>query len=151
MVGLLSDTHGLLRPEALAALKGAAHLVHAGDVGTPELLAALRALAPVTAVRGNTDAAPWARDLPTETLVEVRGVWIAVVHDLSTLRLDPRAAGASAVVFGHSHRPLVEDRGGILYVNPGAAGPRRFGFPVSVGRLRIAGGRAVGEIAPLAV
>lgn len=141
----------MLRPEVTEALRGSNHIIHAGDVGDPGVLAALGALAPVTAVRGNTDAASWARDLPAETLLEVGGVWIAVVHDLATLRLDPRAAGVAAVVFGHSHRSCLEDRGGILYINPGAAGPRRFNLPVSAGRLRIAGGSVQGEILPLPV
>jgi putative phosphoesterase len=115
------------------------------------VLAALGTLAPVIAVRGNTDSAPWARDLPLQAVIEVGGLHLCVVHDLAQLDLDPKAAGVAAVVFGHSHRPQLEERGGVLYINPGSAGPRRFTLPVSVARLRITGGRIEGEIVRLAV
>lgn len=145
VVGVISDTHGLLRPEALAALRGCDRIVHAGDVGAPEVLAALRALAPVTAVRGNNDRGAWAGALAESEAVEVAGRWLYVLHDLHALDLDPAAAGFAAVIAGHSHRPLIEERRGVLFVNPGSAGPRRFTLPVAVARLRIGGGRVEGE------
>lgn len=145
VVGVISDTHGLLRPEALAALRGCDRIVHAGDVGAPEVLAALRALAPVTAVRGNNDRGAWAGTLAESEAVEVAGRWLYVLHDLHALDLDPAAAGFAAVIAGHSHRPLIEERKGVLFVNPGSAGPRRFTLPVAVARLRIGGGRIEGE------
>lgn len=135
-VGLISDTHGLLRPEALRFLRGAEHIIHAGDIGTPEILEELRALAPVTAVRGNNDGAPWARAVPDSANVQIDGVTIHVLHDVSELRLEP---GVRVVVSGHSHKPRVKERDGVLYVNPGSAGPRRFTLPVAVGELRISG------------
>lgn len=133
-VGLISDTHGLLRPEAVKFLRGADHIVHAGDIGTPEILEQLRELAPLTAVRGNNDTGRWARAVPAVANLQVDGVAIHVVHDLADLR-----ARARVVISGHSHKPKVEERGGVLYVNPGSAGPRRFTLPVAVGELRIAG------------
>lgn len=132
-IGLISDTHGLVRPEAVAALEGVDRIVHAGDVGTPEVLAALRALAPVSVVRGNNDTGAWARALPTDEVVEAGGGLLYVLHDLAELALDPVAAGFHVVVSGHSHRPAVSQRDGVLYVNPGSAGPRRFRLPVAVG------------------
>lgn len=145
-LGLISDTHGLLRPEALAALHGVRHLVHAGDIGSPEVLEALGRLAPVTAVRGNNDREPWARRLPDTEAVEVEGVWLYVLHDLRSLDLDPRAAGFDVVVSGHSHVPGVEERDGVLYVNPGSAGPRRFRLPVTVALLTLDPGRLTAEV-----
>lgn len=142
-VGLISDTHGLLRPQAVEALRGADHILHAGDLGDPRILEALRALAPVTAVRGNTDRAP---DLPLRQLVELGGLSFYLLHDLAHLDLEPRAAGVSVVVSGHSHKPLLEERGGVLWANPGSAGPRRFQLPVTVALLRISGGRVAGEL-----
>lgn len=134
-VGLISDTHGLLRPEALRYLRGAEHIIHAGDIGDPTILEALRELAPVTAVRGNNDRGAWARRLPFRRTVETESVSICVVHELADLK-----AGVSrVVVFGHSHKPLVEEREGVLYVNPGSAGSRRFRLPVALGELRISG------------
>jgi len=132
-VGLISDTHGLLRPEALAFLRGAEHIIHAGDIGTPEILEELRALAPVTAVRGNNDRGRFA---PKTANLQVEGVAIHVLHDVGELRLQP---GVRVVVSGHSHKPLVQERDGVLYVNPGSAGPRRFTLPIAVGELRISG------------
>jgi len=149
-VGVISDTHGLLRPEALAALRGSDLIVHAGDVGAPEVLAGLRAVAPVTAVRGNNDRGAWARALGDSEAVEVAGRWLYVLHDVHELDLDPAAAGFAAVIAGHSHRPLVEERRGVLFVNPGSAGPRRFTLPATVARLSISGGRASAEIIELA-
>ena len=135
--GLISDTHGLLRPEAVAALAGCAHIVHAGDVGDPAILRALARLAPVTAVRGNNDRGAWADALPETAVLSVGGVAIHVLHDLSALAIAPAAAGIRVVVSGHSHRPSVAEREGVLYVNPGSAGRRRFKLPVAVGDLTI--------------
>jgi putative phosphoesterase len=134
-VGLISDTHGLLRPEALVALRGSRRIVHAGDIGDPAILEALQRIAPVTAVRGNNDAGAWARNLPDSAVLETGGARIYVLHDLKALDLDPAAAGFKVVVAGHSHKPAQSRRGGVLYVNPGSAGPRRFSLPVSVGKL----------------
>jgi hypothetical protein len=138
-VGLISDTHGLLRPEALEALRGSRHIVHAGDIGDPAILEALSRLAPVTAVRGNNDTGPWARKLRDTATLEIGPARIYVLHDLKTLAIDPAGEGFRAVVSGHSHRPGEEWRGGVLYVNPGSAGPRRFRLPVSVGKLLLFG------------
>jgi putative phosphoesterase len=136
-VGLISDTHGLMRPQALEALSGVDHIVHAGDIGRPEVLAALGRLAPVTAVRGNVDREAWAGGLPETAELEAGGRRIYVLHVLDDLDLDPAAAGYAAVVFGHSHEPSVRERRGVLYVNPGSAGPRRFKLPVSVAILEL--------------
>jgi len=137
VVGIISDTHGLLRPEACAALAGSDLIVHAGDIGDPKVLAGLAEIAPVQAVRGNKDCGPWAEAIDTTAAIEVAGQWLYVLHDLHELDLDPRAAGFAAVITGHSHRPLIETRGGVLYVNPGSAGPRRFKLPIALARLRI--------------
>jgi putative phosphoesterase len=136
-VGLISDTHGLLRPEALQALRGSRYIVHAGDIGDPAILEALSRLAPVTAVRGNNDAGSWARGLPDSATLEAGRARIYVLHDVKSLDLDPAAEGYDAVVAGHSHRPAEVRRDGVLYVNPGSAGPRRFSLPASVGKLLI--------------
>lgn len=148
-VGVISDTHGLLRPEAVAALQGVDRIVHAGDIGSPDVLQALARIAPVTAVRGNNDREAWAREIPETEAIEVEGAWLYVLHDLGELDLDPRAAGFAAVISGHSHRPKQEERDGVLYFNPGSAGPRRFRLPVTVGRLTVEGARVAGEIAQL--
>jgi len=136
-VGLISDTHGLLRPEALAALKGSRHIIHAGDIGDPAVLEALARVAPVTAVRGNNDIGGWARNLNETEIVEIAARRIYVIHDLAQLKLDPAAARLDVVVAGHSHRPREERRGGVLYVNPGSAGPRRFKLPIAVATLAL--------------
>ncbi len=149
VVGLISDTHGLLRPEALAALGGCGLIVHAGDVGSPDVLDALRRLAPVVAVRGNVDRGVWADHLPAAEVVGVGSVRLYVLHDLATLDLDPAAAGFAAVVSGHSHRALSFERGGVLFVNPGSAGPRRFRQPVSLALARIRGDSVRVEIVVL--
>ena len=149
LIGVISDTHGLLRPEALKALRGVAHIIHAGDVGAPEILDQLAAIAPVTAVRGNIDKASWARRLAETEVVEFGGVSVYVLHDLGTLDLKPEAAGFRVVVSGHSHVPKQEIRGGVLYFNPGSAGPRRFKLPVTVGRLIVDAGMVCGEIIPI--
>ena len=138
-VGVISDTHGLLRPQAREALRGVDMIVHAGDVGSPEVLRDLEALAPVIAVRGNNDHGPWAEKLPLTNAFEIGGATLYAIHDVNELDLDPRGAGLSAVIAGHSHRPLAQERDGVLFFNPGSAGPRRFRLPISVGRLVIAG------------
>jgi putative phosphoesterase len=138
-VGLISDTHGLLRPEATALLRGSEFIVHAGDIGHAGILSELASLAPVTAVRGNNDKAPWSESIPETCVLQVGKVCIYVLHNLAKLELDPAAAGFQVVVSGHSHRPLVEERGGVLFVNPGSAGPRRFKLPIAVAHLDILG------------
>jgi uncharacterized protein len=146
IVGVISDTHGLLRPEAVAPLRGSDYIIHAGDVGDAEILKQLNAIAPLTAVRGNVDREPWARKLPETQVLEAGGISIYILHSVAELDLKPEAAGFAAVVSGHSHIPKQEVRNGVLYFNPGSAGPRRFKLPVSVGRLVIQGGRIRGEI-----
>jgi putative phosphoesterase len=148
-LGVISDTHGLLRPEAVAALTGVERIVHAGDIGDPEILRELGRLAPVSAVRGNNDRGGWAADIPETKVVEVGGVALYVLHDVHELDLDPRAAGFAAVIAGHSHQPRQEERDGVLYFNPGSAGPRRFRLPISVGRLTVAHGRVRGALVTL--
>lgn len=148
-IGVISDTHGLLRPEAVRALHGSDHIIHAGDVGTPEILEQLSQIATVTAVRGNVDKAPWARKLPQTEVVEIGGISIYIIHDLAQLDVKPEAAGFAAVISGHSHIPKQEVTNGILYFNPGSAGPRRFKLPVSIGRLIVDSGRVRGELVPL--
>ena len=148
-VGLISDTHGLMRPEALEALRGCGHIVHGGDIGKPEVLEALRQIAPVTAVRGNNDGAAWAEGIPETAVVEAGGARLYVIHDLAQLPIDPAAAGCAAVISGHSHKPLVREEGGVLYVNPGSAGPRRFKLPISVGLLSIRRGKVTARLIAL--
>jgi len=148
-IGLISDTHGLVREEALAALDGCRHIIHAGDIDTPDVLARLRRLAPVTVVRGNNDRGTWADSIPVFDVVEFGVVSVYVRHDVAELDIDPVAAGFRVMVFGHSHRPMVETREGILFVNPGSAGPRRFKLPVAVGELLIAGDRVDARIIEL--
>ena len=145
IIGVISDTHGLLRPEALKALRGSQHIIHAGDVGTMEILEELSAIAPLTAVRGNVDKGAWALKLPVTDVLEVGGISIYVLHDVTKLDLKPKAAGFAVVVSGHSHVPKQETRDGVLYFNPGSAGPRRFKLPVSVGRLIVENGKVRGE------
>jgi len=136
-VGVISDTHGLLRPEAVELLRGSEHIIHAGDIGSPEIIPALEKIAPVTAIRGNVDTQPWARRFAETEVVEVAGLHIYVIHDVNALDLNPRAAGFAAVISGHSHQPKQEMKDGVLYFNPGSAGPRRFSLPVSIGRLEL--------------
>jgi uncharacterized protein len=135
IIGVISDTHGLLRPAAMAALRGVEHIIHAGDVGAPKILEELSSIAPVTAIRGNIDKGAWARKLRETEVLEVGGISIYVLHDLAKLDLNPRAAGFHVVVSGHSHIPKQETRDGVLSFNPGSAGPRRFRLPISVGKL----------------
>jgi putative phosphoesterase len=150
-VGLISDTHGKLRPEALAALRGCETILHAGDIGRPEVLDGLRTLTPhVVAVRGNVDG-EWAKGLPELTEVEIAGRRILVLHELKQLDIEPRAAGIDVVVSGHSHRPRIERRDGVLYVNPGSAGPRRFRLPVALARLEVSSTRLEAAIVELLV
>ena len=146
---MISDTHGLLRPEALSALEGCSLIIHAGDVGSPDILEQLRAIAPTTAVRGNVDTAAWAMSLPLTEVVHVADVHLYVLHDLAALDLDPKAAGFAAVISGHTHRPAADVRHGVLYLNPGSAGPRRFKLPITLARLEIAGARLSHEIVEL--
>jgi putative phosphoesterase len=138
-VGVLSDTHGLLRPEARAFLLGCDHIIHGGDVGTAQVLEDIAAIAPLTAVRGNNDTGPWARKLRETELIRLGGVFAYVIHDLAQLDVDPQAARVSVIVSGHSHVPKIEQRAGILFVNPGSCGPRRFRLPISVAELTIGG------------
>lgn len=138
-MGVISDTHGLLRPEAIEALKGSDLIVHAGDVGSADILTQLRGIAPTFAVRGNVDSGAWANSLPMTEIVEVGQLNLYVLHDLATLDLNPRAAGFAAVIYGHSHRPDAQTRGGVLYLNPGSIGPRRFTLPIAMARLRVVG------------
>jgi len=135
VVGVISDTHGLLRPEGLEALRGSERIIHAGDVGDPAILDQLRTIAPVTAVRGNIDKGAWAHKLPETAVIEIGRVSIYVLHDLSQLDLKPEAAGFQVVISGHSHVPKQETRAGVLYFNPGSAGPKRFKLPITVGKL----------------
>jgi putative phosphoesterase len=148
---VISYTHGLLRPEAVAALHGVERIVHAGDIGSPEVLAALQRIAPVAAVRGNNDRERWAAAIPETEVVEIGGVSLYVVHDLHELDLDPRAAGFAAVIAGHSHQPRLAECDGVLYLNPGSAGPRRFTLPVSLARLTVEGRRVRAELLPLEI
>lgn len=138
-VGIISDTHGLLRPEATAFLRGSDFILHAGDIGDASVLAALAAVAPVTAVRGNNDKGKWAEAVPQFGVLQAGELLMYVLHDLSDLDVDPEAAGFRVVVSGHSHRPSIEERGRVLYVNPGSAGPRRFRLPIAVAELQIVG------------
>jgi hypothetical protein len=151
LVGIISDTHGLLRPEAVAALQGTDLIIHAGDVGAPDVIDALRNLAPTFVVRGNVDKAHWADAFPITANVEVGGFLFHVLHDISQLDLDPAAAGYAAVVYGHSHRPSIDMREGVLFLNPGSAGPRRFKLPVSIARIRVSGQQLRPEIVGLKV
>lgn len=148
-VGLISDTHGLLRPDALAFLAGSDFIVHGGDICDPRILEELAALAPLTAVRGNNDRGAWAERLPETEYLRVGDVLIHALHDLSQLDIDPEAAGVGVVISGHSHQPLVQHRDGVLYVNPGSAGPRRFRLPIAVGELWVHGTEATARIVEL--
>jgi hypothetical protein len=150
-IGVISDTHGLLRPEAVAALRGSQLIVHAGDVGRPEVLEGLRALAPTVAVRGNIDTQEWAATLPATEVVEAGKLLFWLLHDIAELDLDPAAAQFAAVIFGHSHKLSIEWRDGILFLNPGSAGPRRFRLPVTIARLEVSGAAVRPEIFELDV
>jgi uncharacterized protein len=151
LLGVISDTHGLMRPEAIVALRGVDLVIHAGDVGKPDVLDRLREVAPAYAVRGNVDDGAWADRLPATDIVEVGECLFYVVHNIADLDLDPPTAGFAAVVFGHSHQPSIDVRDGVLHLNPGAAGPRRFTLPVTLARVRVEGREVVPEIVELAV
>lgn len=151
IIGVVSDTHGLLRTEAVEALRGSDAIIHAGDVGDASILEILRGVAQVTVVRGNVDRAADVRDLPETAVLEAGGLSIYVLHDLAQLDLDPKAAGFAVVVSGHTHQPVVRKRDGVLYLNPGSAGPKRFRLPVSVAELRIENARASARIVELEV
>jgi len=149
-VGLISDTHGLLRPSALQFLQGCDHILHGGDIGKPQILETLASLAPVLAVRGNNDTADWAQDLPETAQIRLGGLAIHLIHDLAQLSIDPAATPVDVVVSGHSHKPGETRRDGVLYVNPGSCGPRRFRLPISMAELRIEDGRASAHFVHLA-
>ncbi len=149
LIGVISDTHGLLRPEAMESLRGSKHIIHAGDIGDPAILDQLCEVAPVTAVRGNVDREPWARNIPNTEVLEIDGLSIYVLHILDNLDLKPAPAGISAVIYGHSHIPKQETRDGVLYFNPGSAGPRRFQLPVTVGKLVVQNAKIRGELVQL--
>jgi uncharacterized protein len=151
MIGIISDTHGLLRPEAIAALHGVDHILHAGDVGDPFILEALRGIAPVTAIRGNIDEHGPCSHLPATEVITLEGHTFYMLHDRQALDLNPAAAGFSAVISGHSHRPLIEWRQGVLFMNPGSAGPRRFSLPISLGLLAIHSGALQPQLVTLPV
>jgi putative phosphoesterase len=149
LIGIISDTHGLLRPEALAALEGSDYIIHAGDIGDPMILNKLAEIGPLTAIRGNVDREAWARKMPATNVLEAGGISIYVLHNLEDLDVNPEAAGFAVVISGHSHVPKQEKRNGVLYFNPGSAGPRRFRLPVSIGRLTVKGGKVAPEILQL--
>lgn len=148
-VALLSDTHGLMRAEARAFAVGCDYIIHGGDIGSAEILDELAAMAPLIAVRGNNDRQLWAAHLPETEMIRVGGAFVYVIHDLSQLDIEPRTAGVQVIVSGHSHKPLVEKRDGILYVNPGSCGPRRFKLPISVGELIVEGTQVSARIVEL--
>ena len=145
-IGVISDTHGLLRPEALTALRGSDFIIHAGDIGDPAILKKLAKIAPLTAIRGNIDRDLWTRKIPATNVLEAGGVSIYILHNLNELDLKPEAAGFAVVVYGHSHAARHETKNGVLYFNPGSAGPRRFRLPVTIGRLTVKEGKVLGEV-----
>jgi uncharacterized protein len=151
VIGLISDTHGLIRPEALEALQHVDLIIHAGDIGKPEVIAALKAIAPVLAIKGNNDIGAWAKPLPDTRLVKSGNTRLFVIHNLSELDCDPVARGYQVILSGHSHKPSVSTRDGILFVNPGSAGPRRFKLPIAVGKLFIQNNQVNAEIIELPV
>jgi hypothetical protein len=151
IIGVISDTHGLLRPEAQTALRGSEHILHAGDIGAPEIIPALEKIAPITAIRGNVDREPWTKRFPETEAIELAGMHFYILHDLNALDLDPQAAGFAAVISGHSHQPKQEFKNGVLYFNPGSAGPKRFKLPVTVGRLEIIDRKVSSKIIDLAL
>ena len=151
IIGVISDTHGLIRPQAVAALAGSDLIIHAGDVGKPEVLERLGELAPTFGVRGNIDIDSWAARLPMTQRVVAGGLALVVLHEIAQLDVDPASAGFAAVVFGHSHRPLIETRDGVLFLNPGSAGPRRFRLPITIARIRVSDRQMRPEIVELRV
>ena len=151
LIGVISDTHGLVRPEAEALLSGVDRIVHAGDIGGPEVIARLEAIAPVTAIRGNIDRGDWAAAYPDDEVVTVEGRYLYILHDRNALSLDPAAAGFDVVVSGHSHKPKIETAGGVLYLNPGSAGPRRFTLPIALALLRVTAEGVDAEIREISI
>ncbi len=151
IVGIISDTHGLLRPEAVQALEGSEHIIHAGDIGAQDIIPALQEIAPATVIRGNIDHEPWTRQYQETEVVELAGAHLYVIHNVHELDLNPKAAGFAAVISGHSHQPGQSTKDGVLYFNPGSAGPRRFKLPISVGRLQIIDGKITSEIIELQI
>jgi uncharacterized protein len=149
LVGVISDTHSILRPQAVEALRGSDLILHAGDIGCEEVLAGLREIAPIVAVRGNVDHGQWCQHLPLTEVVESGGLQIYMLHDISELDLSPAHAGFAAIVYGHSHQPEMRIEREVLYFNPGSAGPRRFHLPISIGRLRVSSGKISGELITL--
>ena len=145
-IGVISDTHGLMRPEALDTLRGADMIIHAGDIGAPEVLERLRSLAKVVAIKGNNDRAAWARGIPETVDVKIESLKVYVVHSVNDLEFNPAASGYRVIISGHSHNPSIGERGGVLYLNPGSAGPRRFKLPVAVARLKVEGAAVEAEI-----
>jgi uncharacterized protein len=137
IVGVISDTHGLLRPEALALLSDADHIIHGGDIGSAQILEELRRIAPLTVVRGNNDREAWAESIPASAIVEIEGRRLYAVHNVAEIDLDPVAAGIAVVIAGHSHKPSATQKNGVLFLNPGSAGPRRFKLPITLATLRI--------------
>jgi putative phosphoesterase len=150
-IGVISDTHGLVRPQALYALKGVELIIHAGDIGAPEVMDALKLIAPVVAIKGNNDRGAWAKSLPDTKLVHISSARIYVIHNVKELTCNPVARGIQVVISGHSHKPSVVKRDGVLYVNPGSAGPRRFKLPISVARLFVRGDTTEAEIIELPI
>jgi len=146
LIGVISDTHGLLRPQAVAAMKGVGTIVHAGDIGSQEILDGLRKIAPVVAVRGNMDSMIWCRHLPLTETVTIGDIMLYVLHDIGDLDLNPSVSGFGAVIYGHSHRPAIAFHNGVLYLNPGSAGPRRFRLPVTLALLKVRGTVVTAEI-----
>ena len=151
LIGIISDTHGLVRPEALEALKGVDMILHAGDIGSQDVLDTLNEIAPVVAVRGNNDKGEWAHSLPDWEVVEVGNVSIYMLHNVKEIDISPSGGGFQAVVSGHSHKPAVEEQRGVLYINPGSAGPKRFTLPVSLAHLHVLGEKLQAKIIELAV
>lgn len=149
VIGLISDTHGLLRPEALRALENSKCIIHAGDIGGPQILTALESIAPVFAVRGNNDREDWAHEIPETRTLEIADQKCFIIHDLHELKMDPASEGFTIVISGHSHRPKIERKEGVLFVNPGSAGPRRFKLPIALGVLRVRNGKADARIIDL--
>ena len=151
IIGVISDTHGLVRPEAMAALKGVELIIHGGDIGKAEVLQSLSLIAPVCAIRGNNDRDGWAKKLPDVLTLQINGINFYVIHNVNELESDPSAAGIHAVISGHSHKPSVIERDGVLFINPGSAGPRRFKLPVTVSKLRLQPQKVAAEIIELRI
>ena len=151
LIGLISDTHGLIRPQALAALKGVDLIIHAGDIGKPEVVAALKMIAPLVAIKGNVDKGGWTKPLPETKELKIGDVWVFVIHNVNELNFNPAGRGFQVVISGHSHKPLIVRRDGVLFVNPGSAGPRRFKLPVALGKLRLDGRDVTAELVELAI